>query len=198
MEALLGAGQSNPACGSVADLQAQLRDLLHNRVAETRADHTSVTFEIRATAIFDLPVTETENETPEGVSNIDPLLGGARSNAVPAANGNPSQPTRRVNAIDALVNQPVDDPALQTTIARQIILSLRAVDSSNWTVRQVSRTEQGWTFTYICKDSWQAWNRQASKTPAKTAIGEWSEKGGLDPVHLGKHARAFDAGTYRC
>ncbi|KAH6856619.1 hypothetical protein B0I37DRAFT_79604 [Chaetomium sp. MPI-CAGE-AT-0009] len=184
MEALLGAGQSNPACNSVADLQAQLRDLLHNRVTETRADHTSVTFEIRATATFEIPVIETENEAPEGVSNIDPLLGVARSNAVPAANGNPGQPARRVTAIDALVNQPVDDPALQTTIARQIILSLREVDSSNWTVRQVSRTEQGWTFTYVCKDSWQEWNRQAAKTPAKTVIGEWSEKGGQDPIHL--------------
>ncbi|KAK3294852.1 uncharacterized protein B0H64DRAFT_443883 [Chaetomium fimeti] len=188
MEALLGAGQSNPACGSVADLQAQLRDLLHNRVTETRADHTSVTFEIRATATFEIPVTDAENEAPEGVSNIDPLLGVARSSAVTAANGNPGQPARRVNAIDALVNQPVDDPALQTTIARQIIMSLRAVDSSNWTVRQVSRSEQGWTFTYICKDSWQAWNRQASKTPAKTVIGEWSEKGGQDPIHLARPA----------
>jgi hypothetical protein len=201
MEALLGAGQSNPACGSIADLQAQLRDLLQSRVAETRAEHTSVSFEIWATAIFEIPVTETENEALENASNIDPLLGGARSSvAAPAAvNGNAGgQPVRRVNAIDTLINQPVDDPVLQTTIARLIIASLGEVDASSWTVRQISRTEQGWTFTYICKDSWQAWSRQASKTPARTAIGEWSEKGGQDPVHLGKFVCALDSSVCQC
>lgn len=53
-------------------------------------------------------------------------------------------------------------------------------------MRQVSRGEQGWTFTYICKDSWQAWSRQVAKNPAKTVIGEWSEKIGQDPVHMGR------------
>jgi hypothetical protein len=189
MEALLGASQSNPSCGSVADLQAQLRDLLSTRVTETRADHTSVTFEIRATAVFDIPVTEPENEALENSSNIDPLLGGARSSvAPPVVNGNGGAPSRRVNAIDTLVNQPVDDPVLQTSVTRHIITSLGQVDGSTWTVRQVSRNEQGWTFTYICKDSWQAWSRQVSKNPAKTAIGEWSDKSGQDPVHLGRLA----------
>ncbi len=186
MEALLGASQANPSCASVPDLQGRLRDLLGSRATETRVEHTSVTFEIRATASFDIPIVDSENG--ENASNIDPVLGGAQPvAAVPgAAYANGAQPTRRVNAIDALINQPVDDPALQTTIVRHIIASLSAVDGSNWIVRQVSRGEQGWTFTYICKDSWRAWSRTASKNPAKTAIGEWSDKGGQDPVHLGR------------
>jgi hypothetical protein len=188
MEALLGAGQSNPSCGSVADLQFQLRDLLSSRVTETRAEHTSVTFEIRATTVFDIPVTETENEALENASNIDPLLGGVRANAAPLDNANGEAATRRVKAIDTLVNQPADDPVLQTSVTRHIIASLGQVDGSVWTVRQVSRGEHGWAFTYICKDSWQAWSRQASKRPAKTAIAEWSEKGGQDSVHLGAFA----------
>lgn len=183
MEALLGASPSNPSCNSIADLQDQLRDQLRTRVTDTRAEHISVTFEIRATAVFEVPVTETENEALENAPNIDPLLGGSRS--APAVNGNGGQATRRINAIDTLVGQPVDDPVSQTFVAKDIIASVAEVDGSNWTVRQVSRNEQGWTFTYICKDSWQAWSRQVSKNPVKTAIGEWSEKGGQDPVHMG-------------
>ncbi|KAL2159955.1 hypothetical protein VTH06DRAFT_2088 [Thermothelomyces fergusii] len=188
MEALLGAGRSNPTCCSLADLQAQLRDLVQSRVADTRAEHISVTFEIQATATFDIPVTGTEHDLLEKASNIDPSLGGTRSGAAPATNGNAGQPTRRVSAIDALINQPVDDPVLQTAIARQIISSVGEADSSNWAVRQVSRIEQSWTFAYICKNSWETWNRQASKTPAKILIGEWSGEGGQDPIHMARPA----------
>ena len=186
MEALLGASQSNPSCGSVAELQARLRDLFSTRVTETRADHISVTFEIRATAVFDIPIADSENAALGNASNIDPLLGGARPSVAPVEDGSGGQATRRVNAIDSIINQPHDDPALQTSIVRHIIASLGQVGESSWIVRQVSRAEQGWTFTYICKDSWQAWSRQASKHPAKMAVGEWSEKGGQDPAHLGR------------
>ncbi|GAB1318914.1 Zn(2)-C6 fungal-type domain-containing protein [Madurella fahalii] len=188
MEALLGASQSNPSCDSIADLQDKLRDLFSKRVSETRAEHISVTFELRSTTIFEIPVTETENEALENASNIDPLLGGTRSIAAPPAVVNGRQATRRINAIDALVNQPLDDPVLQTSITRHIISGLDEVDGSDWTVRQVSRAQQGWTFTYICKDSWQSWSRRSTKTPAKVLVGEWSEKGGQDPVHMARPA----------
>ncbi|KXX79196.1 hypothetical protein MMYC01_203679 [Madurella mycetomatis] len=184
---LLGAGQPNPSCGSIADLQDRLRNLFSDHVKETRVGHISVTFELRATAIFEVPVTETENEALENASNIDPLLGGTQPSAASAvANG--GQSTRRVNAIDALINQPLDDPVLQTSITRHIINGLNEVDGSNWTVHQVSRAQQGWTFTYICNDSWQSWSRQSSKTRAKVLIGEWSEKGGQDPAHMARPA----------
>lgn len=188
MEALLGAGQSNPSCASVPDLQSQLRDLLASRVTETRAEHVSVTFEIRATTVFDIPVIDNENGTPD---QVDPLLGGAPSSAAPALNGSAGHSTRRVNAIDALINQPVDDPVLQTSIARHLIAALSEVDGSNWTVRQVSRSEHSWTFTYLCRDSLQVWKRQTAKNPAKLAIAEWSEKGGQDPVHLGRRHTGY-------
>ncbi len=191
MEALLGASQSNPSCGSIDDFQAQLRDLFRTRVTDTRADHISVTFEIRATAVFGIPVADNENEANEHASNIDPLLGGAQAAAAPAVNGMGGPATRRVNAIDALINQPPDDPSLQTSITRHIIAALGQVDGGGWLVRQVSRIDQCWTFTYICKDSWQAWSRQTAKHPAKTVIGEWSEKGGQDPAHLGWSAHSM-------
>jgi hypothetical protein len=184
MEALLGANPSNPSCDSVADLQAQLRDLFGSRVSETRAEHCSVTFELRSSTVFDVPVSEAENEVLHHASNIDPLLGGARSSVAVAETGNRGLVTRRISAMDALINQPLDDPVLQTSITRHIITALNEVDGSNWIVRQVSRAEQGWTFTYICKDSWHSWSRQTSKVPAKTLIGEWSEKAGQDPIHL--------------
>ncbi|KAH6635354.1 hypothetical protein B0J18DRAFT_45185 [Chaetomium sp. MPI-SDFR-AT-0129] len=198
MEALLGlaTNQSNNTCGSLADLKSQLRDLLHGRVTDTHAEHTSNTFQIRATAVFEIPGTANTNNgtTDGGTPNIDPSLGGGtQSNATPGAgvDGNgagPQQPAQRVNAMDALINQPADDPVLQTAIARLIISALSEVDSSSWVVRQVSRNDQCWAFTYLCKDSWQTWSRQTSKTPAKLAIGEWSEKGGQDPIHMSRPA----------
>ncbi|KAK4251502.1 hypothetical protein C7999DRAFT_27918 [Corynascus novoguineensis] len=167
MEAMLGASQSNATCGSIVDLQTQLRDIFQSRVADTHAEHTSVTFEIRATAVFEVPMTGIENEALENGSDIDPSLGGTRSSAALA---------------------PVNDPVLQTAIARQIISSVGEVDSSNWTLRQILRTEQSWNFAYMCKDSWEAWNHKLSRTPAKTLSGEWSEMAGQDPIHTARPA----------
>lgn len=185
MEAILGASQSNATCGSIVDLQTQLRDIIQSRVGDTHAEHTSVTFEMRATAVFEVPMTGIENEVLENGSDIDPSLGGTRSSAALAVGGNAVQRGRQVSAIDALIRQPVNDPVLQTAIARQIISSVGEVDSSNWTLRQILRTEQSWDFTYMCKDSWEAWNHQLSRTPARTLIGEWSEMAGQDPIHKG-------------
>ncbi|KAK0718341.1 hypothetical protein B0T26DRAFT_326949 [Lasiosphaeria miniovina] len=186
MEALLGADKSNYSCGSVADLQAQLRDLLGSKVTGTRAEHIAVTLKLRATTVFDVPVTETENEVLESAANIDPLLGGARSNVASASDAADGPPTRKINAIDTLLNQPSDDHLLQKSVAKHVVASLSEVDGSNWTVREVSRNDQSWTFTYICKDSWQAWSRQNSKNLARTVIGEWTYKEG--DFNLGRPA----------
>jgi hypothetical protein len=186
MDALLGLGPSSPQCGSVAEVQDHLRSLLSARVTETHADHISQNFEIRATVVFDIPTTN-DGDPSENTSNIDPLLATPAPTAAQANGGPAPAPTqtKRIQAIDALTNQPSDNPALQTSVARHIILAVGQVDGSNWSVRQVSRSEQGWTFTYICKDSRQAWDRQVAKNPPKIGIAEWSEKGGQDPVHLG-------------
>jgi len=188
MEALLGASNNNRSCGSIADFQEQLRDIFKDKVTESRAEHLSLTFELRSTAVFHIPVTETDNEALEQASNIDPLLGGARSSSVPNPDGTGGQPARQINAIDTLINQPRDDHVLQNSVSKHIISSLSEIDGSNWTVRQVSRNEQGWTFTYICKDSWTAWSRQAAKNPPKLVVGEWSSKDGQDPVNLSRPA----------
>ena len=193
MEAFLdlGAAKSNPSCGSIIELQTQLRDLLAPRVTDQKAEFVTETWEIRSSTVFDVPVNQSENGILENAAYIDPLLGGVQTNIAPAVggngNGNGEQAaTRRINAIDAILNQATDGNALQKIVAGHIIVSLGEVDRSQWIVRQVLRTDQGWTFIYNCKDSCAEWNRYAAKTPAKTAIGEWSEKGGQDPIHLGK------------
>jgi len=182
--ALLTASKSNHSCGSVVNLQAQLHNLFSRNVTETRADHISIKFELRPTAIFHVSVTENQNETLETAANLDPVLGGSRSSVAPNTPGFANHPARQISALDAIVNQPADDHVLQKSVANHIIVSLGEVDQSNWIVRQVSRGEQGWTFTYVCKDSSQAWSRQNSKNPAKMVIGEWSNKDGQDPVNM--------------
>lgn len=206
MEAFLdlGTAKSNPSCGSIIDLQAQLRDLLAPRVTDRKAEFVTETWEIRSSTVFEVPINQSENEILENASHIDPLLGGVQTNVAPAVGGNGNgngngngehAATRPINAIDAILNQAADDNALQKILARHIIASLGEVDRSQWIVRQVLRTDQGWTFIYNCKDSCAEWNRLAAKTPAKTAVGEWSEKGGQDPIHLGKaiaHVLPYD------
>lgn len=193
MEALLGASNSNPTCGSVLELKEQLRNVFSTKVTEKRAEHVSVILELRSTSVFHIPITEPENEQLEQAPSIDSSLGGARSSAAPAPGGdtngtvNGNQPTRQINAIDALTNQPSDDHVLQKSVAKHIITTLGEIDRSTWAVRQVSRGEQGWTFGYICKDSWQAWNRQNAKNPGRAVIGEWSQKPeNMDAVNLSK------------
>lgn len=194
MEALLDASNSNPSCGSIHELREQLRSVFSTKVTEKRAEHVSVTLELRSTSVFHIPVTEPENEQLEQAASIDPSLGGAQSSVAPVsgeggANGNVNgnRPTRQINAIDALINQPSDDHVLQKSVAKHIITTLGEIDGSSWAVRQVSRGEQGWTFGYICKDSWQAWSRQNAKNPGRAVIGEWSQKpDSMDSVNLSK------------
>lgn len=194
MEALLGASNPNPSCGSILELREQLRSVFSTKVTEKRAEHVSVTLELRSTSVFHIPVTEPENEQLEQAASIDPSLGGAQSSVASVSgeggvnsNVNGNQPTRQINAIDALINQPSDDHVLQKSVAKHIITTLGEINGSSWAVRQVSRGEQGWTFGYVCKDSWQAWSRQNAKNPARAVIGEWSQKpDSMDAVNLSK------------
>ncbi|KAK0715794.1 hypothetical protein B0H67DRAFT_250719 [Lasiosphaeris hirsuta] len=189
MEALLNASKSIQQCISVDDLQDRLREIFSTGVTETTAEHIKLIIELRPTAVFHVPVSENENEVLENASNIDPQLGRARLfSVVPSSAVNSGQATRRINAIDTVLNQRQDDHILQKSVAKHIVSSLGEIDSSNWVVRQVSRDEQGWTFTYVCKDSKQIWDRHTSKNPAKTPVGAWSNKDGQDPVNLSRPA----------
>lgn len=175
---------SNPQCDSVQDLQLHLRGALDAKVTPNRAEHLSITLELRATVRFQLAVPEPENGVLESLSNIDPLMGGVHSASVTADEAG-GQHSRVVFANDTLMNQPQDDPALQRSVAKHIIGLVSSTDGSTWTVREVSRGSQGWTFTYLCKDSFQQWNRQTSKNPTKALVGEFSQRD-PDPVLYGK------------
>lgn len=181
MEALLGAARANNSCTSVAKVQDRLRNIFGAHVSEVAADHINESFKLQSTVVFSVPVADPEHEVLENAASMDPQLGGAMSSVTPVHH----QTFRRINAIDALINQPQDDNTLQQSITKHIIASLSEVDGSTWIIRGVARTEQGWKFTYICKSSMQAWQRQTSKTPAKVPIGAYSGKDGLDPVNLG-------------
>ncbi|RBQ66260.1 hypothetical protein FVER14953_04236 [Fusarium verticillioides] len=182
------AASSNSQCDSVEELQLKLRSILDAKATTTRAEHVALTIELRATVRFQLPVSESENGTLESLNNIDPSLRGAQSVGM---NGNrdEGQLSRVVFANDTLMNQPQDDPTLQRSVAKHIISTISSTDGSTWTVREVSRGTQGWTFTYLCKDSYQQWTRQNAKNQTKTIVGEFSQRE-PDPV---LHARpAFD------
>lgn len=181
MEALLGGLRTGgfgadasrglgSGCNSIDDLRAQLHDSVASRRTETRAEHVSETFLLRAGAVVTI-----NEEQP----------------SAPDADDDPEQPrevrTRSVNITETIQNQPADNPALQGAVAKHVAGVIGQVDDSVWTVREVSKTAQGWTFTYLCKHSLQSWNRQNAKKPGRPPIGAFSGSGGQDPVNICKH-----------
>ncbi len=182
MEALLAratgsGGGGGGDYGTVAEFASQLRALLAEKVNPAKTEHVSANFELRSSAVFEIPITDC-NRPGSG----DTLGGNAA--AAPLEDG---RATRIVSAGDALVNQPEHDPVLQTSVTRNIIGVLAEVDGSHWVVRSVARVAQSWHFVYICAKSCKEWTRQSAKTPAKTVIGAWSNKDGLDPVNAGEN-----------
>lgn len=190
MEALLATPSNSHLCDSVADLQVRLSHALHAKVSQTRAEHISSTFELPSSVIFNITATETESETHESAAHINPQLGEPQTSA-PSSTVDGSQSARQISAIDTLVNQPDNDPALQRTVTKHLIAALGELDRANWVVRQVSRVAQGWTFTYICKDSSQAWARQHARHPSRIVEGEWSSKDSQGLAHMGMDVISF-------
>ncbi|KAI1073678.1 hypothetical protein F5B20DRAFT_574617 [Whalleya microplaca] len=167
----------NHVCSSVQDLQGQLHNLLASKSSETRAEHASFTFELRYNTVFHLTA-DAENGPGDGSNSAQWQQQQQQQQAV----------TRTVNASETVQNQPADDPVLQKAVAKHIVGAMGIIDSSSWAVRSVSRGAQGWTFTYICKDSLQAWNRANAKNAEKPVIGSYSGPGGLDPINLSRPA----------
>jgi len=197
MEALFDASSSSHACASVAELQQQLRHLLDSKVTPTKAEHVSVTFELRSNVTFAVPVTEAENASLEAGASLDPhIAGGARASSTVL--GHDGGLIRHINALDTLLTQSQDDPVVQRMVSKHIMAGVGEADQSQWIMRSMTRGAQGWTFTYGCKDSAQTWARQHAKTPAKTVVGEWSNKDGQDPVNLStcRYGGPFLAWTY--
>ena len=157
------------ACHSIDDIQAHLRNTFEAKVTPTRAEHISLSLELRGSSSITLP--QIENDSLDGASERP-------------AEGQPERPMRVVSVNDALARQ-TDDPLLQRTIAKHIQRAVGDVDNSNWIVRDMSRASQGWSFTYICKGSHQFWNRQNTKNPPASLIGEFSLRE-PDPVLMGR------------
>lgn len=161
-------------CSSIREIQDKLHHSLASKSSDTRAEHTSLTFEFRHNTVFHLNV-DNENNNPDGA--VDPT---SQSQQQPIA--------RSVNVSETVQSQPTDDPVLQRAVAKHIVGAMGVVDSSTWVVRQVSRSAQGWTFTYICKDSLQAWNRANGKSAEKPIIASYSGPGSLDPTNASRPA----------
>ncbi|EMR63451.1 putative c6 finger domain-containing protein [Eutypa lata UCREL1] len=111
MDALLDSQQQrgNHICGSIEDLQGQLHQFLLSKSTNTRAEHATITLELRYNTVFYL-TTETENARSD---SADP----AQSQAPPPQ----QQATRTVAASETIQNQPSDDPVLQKAVAKHII-----------------------------------------------------------------------------
>jgi hypothetical protein len=176
-------GLDSRACACVEELQLRLRDLFNGKVTTTRAERVATRLDLAATAELTLGVSEGENDVLEGLSTLDPSLGGALSTSIPTdADG--GQSARVVLVGDALMNQPPDEPVLQSSIAKHVVDGVSQVDGSEWTVRESSRGAHGWTFSYICKGSMQHWQRQNNGQP-KMLVADYSHKE-IDPVSSSK------------
>lgn len=167
---------SNRQCHSVEDLQLHLRSVLDAKTAPNRAEHVSMIMELRATVQFTIAQPRIENREDEASNNnIDPALGGGSSMPAPEEQTR-EQPPRVVEANEALVNQPQDDPSLQRLVATHIIEALGAIDGSTWVNREMSRGAQTWKFTFVCNNSFQQWSHQHAKHSTKLVVGEYSQR----------------------
>lgn len=173
---------SDREVNSVEDLQSRLVVALQAKTTPTRAEHVSLALELRSTARFTIALSDGDNRALEGLDTIDPSLGGLSSSQGGA--------TRTVTANETLMNQS-DNPVLQRSVAKVILGAVSATDASTWMLRDLTRGSQGWTFTYICKDSHQHWNSQTAKNPPQAIIGEYSLQD-PDPVLMGKLGIGID------
>ena len=191
--ASFGLGSDKPApsrsgqCASVDELSSRLRGELEQKTAPTRAEHVTLTVELRSTVQFTLSLSDTENEALGALGIGRPAPGGGEGGGGGA--GDEAAATRAVSAHDALMHQS-DNPTLQRTVAKHILAAVSAVDGSNWTLRDLSRGSQGWTSTYICQDSVQYWTRQNAKNPTKAVVGEYSHME-PDPTLIGRQPGYF-------
>ncbi|KAF7521276.1 hypothetical protein G7054_g12511 [Neopestalotiopsis clavispora] len=153
---------------SIEELQQELQGIVASKKNETRAEHISTSLELRMHAILHVP------QEPEQLGDSLEQL---------------QEPTTRtVTVSETVLNQPNDDQKLQRSVAKYLSGVLAVVDNGLWAVRSVSRNAQGWTFTYHCQHSLQAWNRQNAKKPNRQPIGSFSGPGGLDAVNLSRPA----------
>ena len=185
MEALLGAAKRNPSLDSTEQLQAQFSQAFASKVKPNRAEHLSASYEFRSDVLFQLSVTEAENETLSNAARNDAATGGGALGTGRAQALGDGKYLHRIRSSDVVMNQPQDEPIFQRAVCKHIIGVLSSIDGSDWAVRSMARGAQGWTFTYSCKDSMQTWLRARGKAP-RPVVGESSGKDGQDPINLGE------------
>lgn len=149
---------------SIEDLQQELHNIVASKRSDTRAEHISTTLELGMHAVLYVP--QEPEQVGDNLEQLQDLV------------------TRTVTVSETVLNQPSDDPKLQRVVAKHLAEALAVVDESSWAVRSVARTAQGWTFTYHCQHSLQAWNRQNSKRSDRLPIASFSGPAGLDPVNV--------------
>lgn len=176
-------GLDSRPCTCVEELQLQLRDAFDGKVTDTRAERVAIRLDLAASAELTLGVSAGENIVLEGLSaldpTLDPSLGGALSTGT-SANADGGHVARVVLVGDAVMNQPSDEPVLQTSVANHIADGVSQVDGSEWALRDSSRGANGWVFTFICKGSMQHWQRR-NKGQLKTLVADYSHRE-LDPL----------------
>ena len=167
----------------VEEIQLSLRSAIEAKTTPTRAEHVHKSFEVSPEAQFSLKLSKSDHDALEGLSNVDPSLGGAHSVSM-GEDAEEGQFLRAVGAREAIMEQPDNEPSLQTAVAGHVASAISTVDESEWVVRDVSRESSGSTFTYICKNSLKHWDMQ-DKKQARMIIAEYTLKD-LDPVVLSK------------
>lgn len=161
-------------CTSIEDLQDHVRHEIESKASPTRAEYLSAVFELRSDVVFHL-VDDASASAPPTADGAE----GPRPGAAPTA----------VTVADVATRQSLDDPTLQQSVARHVADALGAVDGCVWCITAVTRASQGWTFTYVCRESHQAWNRQHAKHVAKVVPAEhtvYAPNERPDPILMGK------------
>lgn len=151
----------DPSCTSFEDLQERLSHTIASKVTPTRAGRVSISLEFRAQARLTLDAAELDGDGND-LAALQAVVTGPK--------------TKTIVVSQALSNQPQDNPVLQKAVAKRIVAAVAASDECAWTVREISRGSQGWTFTYICKDSTQQWQRQNAKESHMPVAGEYSNR----------------------
>lgn len=150
-------------CASVSELADNLRGAVAAKTTPSRAEHVTVTYELRNTARFAL--------TPAD-QGYDEAVGPTAAAPNPETEPQGGEKTT-VTANQVILNQ-TDDPTRQRAVAVHIVRALGAADGCAWVVRESSRARHGWSFRYACAASHSEWIRRSAKDPPKTTIGDWS------------------------
>ncbi|RDA95249.1 hypothetical protein CP533_1883 [Ophiocordyceps camponoti-saundersi (nom. inval.)] len=181
-----GAQQPQSACASIDDLQLRLQELLlSSGTTAERVNHVCANLEISANAQLTVSLSPAENSVLEGLSNLDPSLGGLNSSSV-AADNQGELTMRSLRATDALKNQPEDDPVLQRAIANLIVSTVSNTDGSSWAMDGMSLSDGGWNFAYLCMESSHHWDL-LSKGKTRNVVGDYTLRE-PDPILMSRPA----------